>query len=144
MTRRQAPSPRRRPRCRRTTDAGDGVMPPRVTLRRGGRPGEPVLARAVLAARPLDQLIGWCFRPSPPPGEALLLPRCRAIHTAFMRFPIDLLYLRDGEVVALRAHLRPWRLALGPAGADALELPVGTLARLDVHVGERIIAVPDE
>jgi uncharacterized membrane protein (UPF0127 family) len=118
-------------------------MPSRVTLRRVGRPGEPVLARALLADRPLGQLLGWCFRPSPLPGEALLLPRCRAIHTAFMRFPIDLLYLRDGEVVALRAHLRPWRVALGPAGADAVELPAGTLARLDVHVGERIVAVPE-
>lgn len=119
-------------------------MPPRVTLRRAGRPGGPVLAQAVLADRPLDQLLGWCFRSSPPPGEALLLPRCRAIHTAFMRFPIDLLYLRDGRVVAMRAHLRPWRVALGPAGADALELPAGTLARLDVHVGERIVAAAEE
>jgi uncharacterized protein len=119
-------------------------MAPRVTLRRGEGPEAPVLARAVVARRPLSQLLGWCFRRSPPPGEALLLPGCRAIHTAFMRFPIDLLYLRDGWVVALRANLPPWRVSFGPAASDALELPAGTLARLDVHVGERVLSVPDE
>ena len=110
----------------------------RVTVRSGDGPDAPLLARAVVADRPLAQLLGWCFRPRPAPDEGLLLPRCRAVHTAFMRFPIDLLYLRGGRVMAMRAHLPPWRVSIGPRGADALELPAGTLARIGVRVGDRV------
>jgi uncharacterized protein len=110
----------------------------RITVRRGEGPETPLLARAVLADRPLAQLLGWCFRPRPAPDEGLLLPRCRAVHTAFVRFPIDLLYLRGGRVVAMRARLPPWRFSIGPRGADALELPAGTLARMGVRVGDRV------
>jgi uncharacterized protein len=119
-------------------------MSQRVTVRRGDGPGAPVLTRAAVADRPLRQLLGWCFRPGPSPDEALLLPRCRAVHTAFMRFPIDLLYLQDGRVVAMQPDLPPWRVSFGPPGTDALELPAGTLARLDVRLGERLKYERDE
>jgi uncharacterized membrane protein (UPF0127 family) len=61
-----------------------------------------------------------------------------------MRFPIDLLYLQDGLVVAMQPDLAPWRISFGPPGADALELPAGTLARLGVRLGERVAYERDE
>jgi uncharacterized membrane protein (UPF0127 family) len=58
-----------------------------------------------------------------------------------MRFPIDLLYLRGGHVVAMRAQMRPWSISIGPRGADALELPAGTLDRIGVRTGDRVTLV---
>ena len=45
-----------------------------------------------------------------PPGRGLLILRCNAIHTFFMRFAIDAtFYDREGRVVKIARNVRPWR-----------------------------------
>ena len=45
------------------------------------------------------------------PGEGLLIEKCNAIHTFFMKYPIDATFLdRDGRVVKVVRRIRPWRL----------------------------------
>lgn len=45
-----------------------------------------------------------------PPGEGLLILRCNAIHTCFMRFAIDATFLdRAGRPVKTVRGIRPWR-----------------------------------
>ena len=58
-----------------------------------------------------------------PAGEGLLFPRTRSVHTHFMRFPIDVVFL-DGErrIVAIRPALRPWRFAAAKGARSVLEL----------------------
>ena len=59
-------------------------------------------------ARRTRGLIG---RPPPGPGEGLLILKCNAIHTLFMRYPIDATFLdREGRVVKTVRNIRPWRL----------------------------------
>jgi hypothetical protein len=54
---------------------------------------------------------GLIARPAPAPESGLLIPRCNAIHTLFMRYPIDATFLdRRGRVVKSVRNLRPWRL----------------------------------
>ena len=58
------------------------------------------------------------------PGEGLLIPRCSAIHTCFMSFPIDATFLdRRDRVVKVVRNIRPWRLFVwgGPKAAKVLE-----------------------
>ena len=56
----------------------------------------------------LEGLIG---RQSLPPGRGLLILKCNAIHTFFMRFPIDAtFYDREDRVVKTVRNIRPWRL----------------------------------
>jgi len=44
------------------------------------------------------------------PGTGMLIPRCNAIHTFFMRFPIDATFLdREGRVVKVVRNIRPWK-----------------------------------
>lgn len=44
------------------------------------------------------------------PGEGLLIERCNAIHTLFMSFPIDAVFLdSQGRVVKTVRGIRPWR-----------------------------------
>lgn len=69
-------------------------------------------------------------------GEGLLLEPCNAIHTFFMRFPIDVLFLdRDGRVVAAVPALPPWRARRAGNAVRVLELPAGTLGRTGVGAG---------
>ncbi len=44
------------------------------------------------------------------PGEGLLIPKCNAIHTFFMSFPIDATFLdRNNNIVRVVKNIRPWR-----------------------------------
>ena len=74
------------------------------------------------------------------PEEGLLIGRCNSIHTHFMRFPIDVLYVSsEGEVVAIDHALRPWRFGrIHREARFVLELPAGTARATDTQVGDRL------
>ena len=74
------------------------------------------------------------------PGEGLLIVPCNCIHTHFMRFPIDVLYLnRDQEVVGIDHALRPWRFGHIYRGArSVVELPAGSAKATNTQVGDRL------
>ncbi len=55
--------------------------------------GRPLAERVEDASTFLGRLCGWMLRRPPGPGEAILLRPCNAVHTCFMRFPIDILFL---------------------------------------------------
>jgi uncharacterized membrane protein (UPF0127 family) len=73
-------------------------------------------------------------------GAGLLLRPASSIHTWFMRFPIDAVFLdADGTVVRIADDLRPWRAA-GRRGARAvLELASGECGRRRVRTGDRLV-----
>jgi uncharacterized membrane protein (UPF0127 family) len=74
-----------------------------------------------------------------PEGHGLLLAPCGSVHTFFMRFPIDVLFLdREARVVKIVPSMRPWRMALGGGGRDALELNGGEASRQGINEGDRI------
>ena len=53
---------------------------------------------------------GLIGRPPPGPGEGMLILKCNAIHTFFMRYPIDATFLdRENRVVKVVRGIRPWR-----------------------------------
>lgn len=73
-------------------------------------------------------------------GSGLLLQPCNSIHTFFMNFPIDVIYLsrkfdreqRLYNVVSIKHAMKPWRMDLPVWGANAvLELPMGAAADLN-------------
>lgn len=71
--------------------------------------------------------------------HGLLIPRCNAIHTAFVRFPIDVIFL-DAQltVVRLISALPPWRIVGFVRGAKSVvELPAGTLRQKQIGVGQQ-------
>ena len=46
------------------------------------------------------------------PGEGLWIVPCESVHTFFMQFPIDLVYLdREHYIRKLRSGVPPWRLS---------------------------------
>jgi uncharacterized membrane protein (UPF0127 family) len=92
-----------------------------------------------LADRPLRRMRGLMGRPSLLAGEGMLIRPAPAIHTAFMRFSIDALFLdRDLRVLEIVEDLPPWRIASQRRARAVLELAAGESARCGVHVGDRL------
>jgi uncharacterized membrane protein (UPF0127 family) len=105
-----------------------------VNLTRGG-----ALCVGEMADRPLPRMRGLIGRRGLPAGEGLLLHPAPAIHTAFVRFPIDALFLdRELRVLDIVERLRPWRIASRPRARAVLELAAGESARRGVEVGDRL------
>jgi uncharacterized membrane protein (UPF0127 family) len=70
-------------------------------------------------------------------GSGLLLPGTNSVHTHFMRFPIDVVFLdSERRIVSLVRALRPWRLAAAKTAASVLELAAGESDRLGLAEGE--------
>lgn len=81
---------------------------------------------------------GLMLRPALPAGEGLLFRPGRSVHTHFMRFPIDLVFLdEEGRVEAIREAMSPWRFDLRNA-AVLIEANVGAARAADLHVGDRL------
>src|SRR5687767_9849423 len=73
------------------------------------------------------------------PGEGLLLRPAGSIHTCFMRFAIDVVFLdRDLRVLAVSPAVRPWRLRLQRGARAVLELPAGEAERVGISAGDRL------
>ncbi|WP_076585921.1 DUF192 domain-containing protein [Solilutibacter tolerans] len=69
--------------------------------------------------------------------EGLLIRPCASVHTMWMRYPLDVLFLdRAGQVCGWRSSVKPWR-TVGCRGAFAtLELRAGALASIHPRMGE--------
>ena len=72
-------------------------------------------------------------------GEGILLRPTFSIHTAFVRFPIDAVFL-DGDLTVLSTaeNMKPWRLRSYWGANSVLELPAGECRRLGVTAGDRL------
>jgi len=73
------------------------------------------------------------------PGHALLIAPCSSIHTWFMRFPIDVIFVaRDGLVLKTRAAIPAWRMSAGWGAFAVVELAAGAIAKSGVKPGDRL------
>lgn len=72
------------------------------------------------------------------PGAGLLIEPCSSVHSFFMRFPIDVVFVsRQHRVVGLTAAMPPYRPYAGARGARyVVELPAGTIASTGTAVGD--------
>lgn len=82
----------------------------------------------LVAANPVTRLIGLMFKERPS-GDGLLLEPCNSIHTFFMRYSLDVVFLsKSNEIVKIIRNLKPWRMTWIYFGArKTLELPAGEL-----------------
>ncbi len=78
-------------------------------------------------------------------SAALILAPCVAIHTMFMQFAIDLVFVdEDGRALKVVPELKPWRIAIEPLAHAAIELPARSVCEHGVGVGDRLyLRAPD-
>jgi hypothetical protein len=102
---------------------------------------DTVLARTVEMARTWrSRLRGLIGRSGLEPKTALHIEPCRQIHTFFMSFPIDAIFVdSEDRVVGVAHDLAPWRMSsYHPKAKAVVELPAGTAASAGVEVGHQL------
>jgi uncharacterized membrane protein (UPF0127 family) len=73
------------------------------------------------------------------PGEGLWIVPCESVHTFFMRFPIDLLYLdRKNKIKKVRNEVGAWRMSACLSAHSVLELPAGTIRETQTQSGDTL------
>ncbi len=78
-------------------------------------------------------------------GAGLWIAPCEAVHTFFMKFAIDLIYLdREHRVHATVRALPPWRFSMCLPAHSVLELPPGTIDRTNTQKGDQLVLAPAE
>ena len=74
------------------------------------------------------------------PGEGLWIVPCESVHTFFMKFPIDLVYLDKRKKVRKVRHAVPaWRVSACLTAHSILELPAGTAAETGTVAGDELV-----
>ena len=101
------------------------------------RSGAIVCERCSLADSPLRRLKGLLGRSGLDGGEGLLIRPTSAVHTWFMRFPIDVVFLDRGLcAVRIVPTLAPWRAVADWRAKAVLELAAGECERRGLDTGD--------
>ncbi len=104
--------------------------------------GNVVCEHCLLAETALARLRGLLGRSGLSSGEGMLLRPASSIHTAFMRFPIDAVFLdREDRVLKVAPELSPWRMAACKGARAVLELPAGEAQRRGLKPGVSLTQV---
>src|SRR4030095_15014425 len=92
------------------------------------RTDEALAERVEVAVTRRDRRKGLLGRSGFEPSSALIIAPCFSIHTMFMRFEIDAVFVdEDGRAVKVVPKMPPWRMALDATAHAVIELPAGSL-----------------
>ena len=106
------------------------------------RTDEALADRIELAVTRNDRRKGLLGRDVFETSSALIIAPCFSIHTMFMRFDIDAVFVDDdGRAVKVVQGMGPWRIAVQPFAHAVVELPAGSLRERPVDVGDRLYLV---
>ena len=73
------------------------------------------------------------------PGHGLWIVPCESVHTFFMKFPIDLVYVDKRHKVRKVSHaVAPWRMSACLSAHSVIELPAGTAERSGTQAGDEL------
>lgn len=108
------------------------------------RTGAPIATSVERATTRATRKRGLLGRDGMPAGTALMIEPCPAVHTAFMRFAIDIVFIdRQGYVTKIVRNLGAWRAAMSPRAYAVVEMPAGALDQVDLVVGDRLFLSTD-
>jgi hypothetical protein len=98
-----------------------------------------VVPRLELALDSATRRKGLLGRDGLDPGVGLVIAPSNSVHTFFMRFPIDIVFLhRTGRVLKIRHHVPARRVAVSATAHAVLELPAGAAATAGINVGDTL------
>ena len=122
------------------TNSACSLTPVAVATKLIHAPSGRVLASDLEVARTTpERMRGLLGRRGLRPGEGMLIERCSNIHTFFMRFPIDAIFVDHDWVVRKVARaVPPWRMVWAPGACHVIELPSGAAEKIPVAPGDAI------
>lgn len=103
-----------------------------------------VCARAELADNAFKRLRGLLGRASLAEGEGMLFRGESSIHSAFMRFRFDAVFLdRELRIVGLAEDIPPWRVRAAKGARNILELGAGEISRTGLAIGDQLAEIEE-
>ena len=115
-----------------------------VTIVNRTRDDSVVCARAEVADNILKRLRGLLGRASLAEGEGMLFRGESSIHSAFMRFRFDAVFLdRELRVVGLSEDIPPWRVRAARGARNILELGTGEISRTGLAIGDQLVEIKE-
>ncbi len=98
-----------------------------------------LVSSAKVASTFYSRLAGLMFRKSLAAEEALIFYQAPSIHTCFMRFPLDLIFLdQQMKVKRLVCSLPPWRTVFCKSANTTIELPAGKINQSNTCLCDKI------
>lgn len=92
------------------------------------------------AANPWTRLRGLLGRKSLEPTQGLLIEPCASVHTFWMDYPLDLIFLdRNNRVLDICENVAPWSTRVARGARKTLELVAGGVAVFEPRIGEELI-----
>jgi uncharacterized membrane protein (UPF0127 family) len=87
-----------------------------------------------------SRFLGLMGRAALPANRALLLEPCASIHTMWMRFPLDVIFLdKNNRVLQISNDIRPFRFCFAPKGATkVLEMTAGNVNPTGICLDQRL------
>lgn len=102
-----------------------------------------VAQKALMADTFFKRGLGLMFRKEMPRDEALIFFNAPSIHTFFMRFPIDIIFLDNTSTVIKVCHLcKSYRFFCCRRSTATLELCAGRAKETGTEVGDKLELVP--
>jgi uncharacterized protein len=100
-----------------------------------------VAAQVNKADNYFSRLLGLMFRAQLPEDQGLWIEPCADIHSCFMRFRFDAIFVdKQGKVLHLIEAMKPWRISRFVKGSRAvLELPAGAIAQSNTVIGDTLV-----
>jgi uncharacterized protein len=113
--------------------------PPGALVLRREDDGQVVCERCIVADTTFRRLRGLLGKRELKPGDGIVLRPGWSIHTAFLLFPIDVVFVSaDQVVVKVVRNLKPWRASTCRGARDVVELAAGEAARRGLEPGDRV------
>ena len=101
------------------------------------RTGLPIVSELEIAVDSISRRKGLLGRDRLAETSGIVIAPTNAVHTFFMRFPIDIVFLtRSGRVLKVRRAVPARRIAIALRAFAVLELAAGIAARLDLREGD--------
>lgn len=88
-----------------------------------------------------SRTVGLISKKSLDEGEGLIINPCCSIHTFFMRFAIDVLFIgENNKIIALYENVKPWRiLPIHPGSYYVVELPAYTISKKNIKKSDLLM-----
>lgn len=103
------------------------------------RTGAVLASDLELAADSRTRTRGLLGREGLPDGTVMILAPCNGVHTFFMRFTIDVVFVdRQGRVLKVCRALKPWRIGFSFRAFGALEFATPAVGQRDLVKGDQL------
>lgn len=97
------------------------------------------VANSKIASNFFSRFIGLLSTKKLAADAGLFITKCNSIHTFFMRYVIDVVFVNKHLVVTkVVRNVRPWRVAFDRNATAVLELPAGCIDIIGINVGRQL------